>query len=315
MKCPICNSITRVYDSRIKSNFIYRRRECPECECRFSTKEVYKETYMDTTNIVKRIKLWLIGQIKETGLKGFVIGVSGGIDSAVTSTLCADTGYPTMCIRMPLNSSSNSLKRAEEHVKWLIKKYSNITDFEVDLGPSFEFYIRNLPEEAKKELALINTKSRLRMITLYNFAGSNEYFVVGTGNKIEDYGIGYFTKFGDGACDLSPIGDLKKSQVYDIAKYFGIIESIQSAKPCDGLWNDNRSDEETIGATYEELEWAMDFCEKNRIESLFQYKKMENLFISKKQKKILDIYLSRHEKNQHKMKMPPICLLNINKEK
>jgi len=315
MKCPICNSITHVCDSRIKSNFIYRRRECLECGRRFSTKEIYKETYMDTINIVKRIKLWLINQIKETDLKGFVIGVSGGVDSAVVSTLCADTGFPVICVRMPLNSSFNSLKRAKEHVEWLIKKYSNVTDFEVDLGSSFESYIGRLPEEAKKELALVNTKSRFRMVTLYSFAGSNEYFVVGTGNKIEDYGIGYFTKFGDGACDLSPIGDLKKSQVYDVAKYLGIIESIQFAEPSDGLWDDNRSDEESIGATYEELEWAMDFCEENRIESLSQYKKMENLSISKRQEKVLNIYLSRHEKNQHKIKMPPICLLNINEEK
>lgn len=310
MKCPVCGFVTHVCDSRAKNknNFVYRRRECLKCGRRFSTKEVYKETYMDTINIVKRIELWLIDQIKKTGLKGFVVGVSGGIDSAVVSTLCAKTKYPVICVRMPLKSSSESLDRAGKHVKWLMDKYTNVTDFEVDLGSSFENYIKCLPEEAKKEIALVNTKSRFRMTTLYAFAGSNEYFVVGTGNKVEDFGIGFFTKFGDGACDISPIGDLKKTQVYDIAKYLEIIESIRLAKPCDGLWSDNRSDEDSIGTTYEKLEWAMDFCEENKIETYSQYKKSD-LIVSKEQKKILSIYLSRHEKNSHKMKMPPVCKL------
>ncbi|MCX6155640.1 MAG: NAD(+) synthase, partial [Candidatus Kapabacteria bacterium] len=205
---------------------------------------------------------WLLQKLDDSRQSGFVVGVSGGIDSATVSTCCAKTGKKLIALNMPIHQPSSQLSRAEEQCNWLKLNFTNVETFLIDLTEIYETIIRTLPLEAKNEIALVNLRSRLRMMTLYSFANSNNFLVAGTGNKVEDYGIGFFTKYGDGGVDISPIGDLTKTEVYQLAAYLDVPESIQKAAPTDGLWEIDRTDEEQIGATYPELEWAMDFCEK-----------------------------------------------------
>lgn len=258
--------------------------------------------------VLNRILNWLEERIEDSGQAGFVVGVSGGIDSAVVSTLCAKTGYPVICLSMPIDKK---IKRSEEHMEWLEKTYSNVKGVTVDLTDTFDAFNRCLPDDASEELALVNSRSRLRMMTLYAYAGSHQLLVAGTGNRVEDYGIGFFTKYGDGGVDISPIGDLMKTEVYELARYLEILESIRAAKPSDDLWDDNRSDEDQIGATYKELQWAMGYCDNLGIQKLLDYQEKTGLLlpVSEREEKILTIYLQRHEGNRHKMKMPPICQL------
>jgi NAD+ synthase len=246
--------------------------------------------------------------------KGFVVGISGGIDSAVVSTLCAMTRLPTVCITMPINKTPDQLNRAYEHMSFLKNNYSNVTECStVNLTDTFDTLKKGIPSHAMSDLSLANTQSRLRMVVLYAYANSLGYLVAGTGNKVEDYGVGFFTKYGDGGIDLSPIGDLTKTEVYELARYLEVVKSIQVAKPTDGLWDDSRSDEEAIGASYPELEWAMDLCESLCIETIKDYeelyKKGYMAIFTGRQKEVLEIYLKRHENSQHKMSMPPICHL------
>ncbi len=203
----------------------------------------------------EKISNWLDEYITSNNLKSFVIGVSGGIDSAVTSTLCAMTGKPTIVLNMPIHQSELQLNRANNHLKWLKSKYPNIRVLEFDLTQLFETFKLLFTEE--DNLALANTRSRLRMVTLYQVATMNKGIVVGTGNKVEDFGVGFYTKYGDGGVDISPIADLMKSEVRELAKNMGINSEIIEAAPTDGLWGDNRTDEDKIGATYDELEWTM----------------------------------------------------------
>ncbi len=250
---------------------------------------------------------WLLASIKDTGMQGIVVGISGGIDSAVTSTLCAKTGLPVLVLAMPILQAKDQHSRAEEQIEWLKKGYDNVASHVVDLTDTFLKLKDTLPLEAKKELALANTRSRLRMITLYCFANSNSYLVCGTGNKIEDYGIGFFTKYGDGGVDLSPIGDLAKSEVFELASYLGVPASIQNAAPTDGLWENDKTDEDQIGATYDEIEWAMDYCFTNNILSVNEIK-IENF--TQRQVEVLKIFMARHDSNRHKMLIPPVCDLS-----
>jgi len=313
MDCPWCRSPTNVVDSRQRRNgsFTHRRRECVKCGKRFSTKEIIKGMELDIGNVINHIVLWLKNKIIETNKKGFVVGVSGGIDSAVVSTLCAKTGYPVMCLNMPIGQTY-SKDLSIEHIQWLKSKYSNVSSNLINLTDTFEIFKKSLPEEASKEIALVNTRSRLRMMALYAFSGSLDYIVAGTGNKIEDYGIGFFTKYGDGGVDISPIGDLKKTEVYTVARHLEILSSIQETAPNDGLWEDGRTDEDQIGAPYNYLEWAMDICDEWGIETWKDYIdfKENSVYLSENKKKILYIYLCRHEANRHKMEMPPVCLIN-----
>ena len=241
--------------------------------------------------------------------KGFVVGVSGGIDSALVSTLCAKTGNRTICVSMPIHQPITHLNRANEHIDWLKSKYNNIESFEVDLTNTFETLKTNMPKEASSDLAMVNARSRLRMITLYNFSNSYGYLVVGTGNLIEDYGIGFYTKYGDGGVDISPIGDLTKTEVRELSKHLGVCNSILIAKPTDGLWNDDRSDEDQIGASYEELEWAMTSYEIYKKYTIEQYNNIFKNHLSARQKEVLQIYIERHVNSRHKMEMPPVCKL------
>ncbi|TWP23697.1 NAD(+) synthase [Apibacter muscae] len=256
---------------------------------------------MKTQEVISYIIEWLNDYIKNSGMKGFVVGVSGGIDSAVVSTLAAATGKPVLLLEMPIHQPIEQVSRAREHMDFLKNKFSNVLTKRVDLTNSFDILTDALEVDegnTNTNLSLANTRSRLRMTTLYYYAGLYNFLVCGTGNKIEDFGVGFFTKYGDGGVDISPIADLLKSQVFELAKEMGISQEIQKAKPTDGLWGDDRSDEDQLGATYPELEWAMS-VHKNHVSSDF----------SGRQKEVFEIYERLNKAAQHKIKPIPICII------
>ncbi|KIX21831.1 NAD synthetase [Flavobacterium sp. 316] len=252
--------------------------------------------------INQHIVKWLLDYATNAKVKGFVVGISGGIDSALTSTLCAQTGLPTLCVEMPIHQAESHVNRANEHINQLKSRFSNVTNERADLTPVFETFkhqVTSSENEAVLNLSLANVRARLRMTTLYYFAGIHGLLVTGTGNKIEDFGVGFFTKYGDGGVDLSPIADLMKSEVRLLAKYLHVPESILKAKPTDGLFGDDRSDEDQIGANYEELEWAMLESEKGKTEDDF----------SGRQATVFSIYTRLNTINQHKMIPIPVCII------
>tara|TARA_B100000965_G_scaffold353229_1_gene328937 strand:+ start:448 stop:1224 length:777 start_codon:yes stop_codon:yes gene_type:complete len=254
---------------------------------------------MKTKEVIEYIKNWLSSYHSQSSTKGFVIGISGGIDSALTSTLVAETNIPLLCIEMPINQNKNQVNRGKNHILWLKENYKNVKSTECDLTEIFEqFKSLSIEKNKNQLLALANTRSRLRMTTLYYYAQLNNSLVVGTGNKVEDFGIGFYTKYGDGGVDLSPIADLMKSEVFELAKVLKINKEILNAPPTDGLWDNNQTDEDQIGATYEELEWAM----KN--------KQTKNL--TKRQQEVKEIYNKFHTANKHKMIQIPVCNIPIN---
>jgi len=248
--------------------------------------------------IADNIIQWLKAYSKKSKTDGFVIGISGGIDSALTSTLCASTGLPTICIDMPIMQNKNEVNRASSHIKWLQKKFNNVIHKSVNLNDVFNSFKNTVEQNNDKNnfLSLANSRSRLRMTTLYYFAGINRCLVAGTGNKVEDFGIGFYTKYGDGGVDISPIADLNKTDVFEISKILGVIDEIIKAKPTDGLWDDGRTDEDQIGATYKELEWAMQ--QKNLNKKLIDFKGRE--------KEVFQILQKFNKQNLHKMNPIPI---------
>ncbi|PQB03410.1 NAD(+) synthase [Polaribacter filamentus] len=255
---------------------------------------------MNTEKVAEYIINWLKEYATNAKVNGFVIGVSGGIDSAVTSILCAKTGYPTLCVEMPIHQAEIQVSRAEEHIAQLKKRFANVSEARVDLTSTFEDFKNVLPSvehSEKLDLSLANTRARLRMTTLYYFAALQGLLVAGTGNKVEDFGVGFYTKYGDGGVDLSPIADLMKSEVYELAAYLGVPNSIQKAQPTDGLFGDSRTDEDQIGASYDELEWAMNMEEKGKTADDF----------SERKKEVLKIYTRLNTINKHKMLPIPIC--------
>ena len=249
--------------------------------------------------ISEYISEWLLEYSKNSKTNGFVVGVSGGIDSAVTSTLVAETGKDVLVIEMPIHQHVSQITRAQDHIAFLLDKYPNVKSERVDLTDMYETFRKSIPSSdlASEELALVNTRARIRMTTLFYFAGLHNYLVAGTGNKVEDFGIGFFTKYGDGGVDLSPIADLMKSEVYDLGEELGVIESILDAAPTDGLWGDDKTDEDQIGASYDELEWAMEFIEFNMLEDE----------LNERQQEVLAIYKRMNGANQHKINPIPVC--------
>lgn len=258
---------------------------------------------------VEKVNLHIVNWLKEYAenakVNGFVIGISGGVDSAVTSTLCAQTGLKVLCVEMPIHQAQSQVSRAREHIELLKTRFTNVTDVEVDLTPVFETFKKAVPnhdDDAKVNLSLANSRARLRMTSLYYLAGIHGLLVAGTGNKVEDFGVGFYTKYGDGGVDLSPIADLMKSDVYALGAYLKIPDSILKATPTDGLFGDDRSDEDQLGASYDELEWAMAENELGKSANDF----------SGRQKEVFEIYKRLNTTNQHKMNPIPVCLVNRN---
>ena len=215
-----------------------------------------------------------------------IIGVSGGIDSAVTSALCAKTGLKTIAVSMPIKQNQSQHDLSLRHLKWLEDSFDNVEIMTIELDEvfkSFELTMTNF----NNKLAFANSRSRLRMVTLYQIAQSNKGIVVGTGNKVEDFGVGFYTKYGDGGVDISPIADCTKTDVWNMGKSLGIMNEIIEAAPTDGLWDDSRNDESQLGLTYEQIEEAM----------------------NNSNSKYYDKYLKIREPNLHKMKSIPVCII------
>jgi len=252
---------------------------------------------MNWRNVSEDISEWIGDYAKKNGIDALVVGVSGGVDSAVTSTLSAMTGIDTIVLNMPIHQDREQFDLSDRHIEWLKGKWRNVREVVLDLSSTYDEFCSGMGELS--ELSLANSRARLRMTTLYAIAGSNNGIVVGTGNKVEDFGVGFFTKYGDGGVDISPIADLFKSEVFAIGNELGIIEEILDAAPTDGLWDDGRTDEEQMGASYDELEWAM--------------KELENPSdseMSEREREVMSLYVGLHESNAHKMVPIPVFKLS-----
>jgi len=248
----------------------------------------------DYNKLVESISEWIKVYAIENNIEDLIIGISGGIDSAVVSTLCARTGLNVVVCNIQIESNEKNDSLAKKQIEFLKNNFKNVVSYEINNTISYNEYILNIGEYLPiTELCKANTKSRLRMVTLYNVASMFSGIVVGTGNKVEDFGIGFFTKYGDGGVDISPIADLYKTEVRQLALCLNIPKEIVDAKPTDGLWDDNRTDEDQIGATYEELEQVME----NKIGR------------SKRMKEVKEIYESYHNKNKHKINPIPVYFI------
>jgi NAD+ synthase len=228
-------------------------------------------------------------------IKSLVVGISGGIDSSVVSTLCALTGMPTYVVGMPINQLENQESLSDAHGKWLESKFNNVKFIKTDMSSVYDSFLQTISNDigenfATNKLAQANTRSRIRMVTLYQVATTVNGIVVGTGNKVEDYGVGFYTKYGDGGIDIAPIADLYKTEVWRLGEHLGVDERIISAPPTDGLWDDGRTDEDQIGTSYAMLEWVM---EKGLSE--------DPLFLNEEQTNAINVYQKFHMQNKHKM--------------
>ena len=246
---------------------------------------------MEAKDRIEYIKKWIIDYVESMDKPAncLVVGVSGGIDSSVVSTICAMTGMKTLVASMPISQRPEHHDLSIKHKNWLTTKFQNAYGVEIDLTHAYLAF-ENLMTDKKftGALGFANSKARLRMMTLYQISASTSGIVVGTGNKIEDFGVGFFTKYGDGGVDISPIADCTKTQVWDMGKELNILEDIQAAEPTDGLWSDGRTDTDQLGMSYKEIEFLM--TRPNEPE----YKK----------------YLEIRKRNLHKMKDIPVCKFN-----
>ncbi|QQV04367.1 MULTISPECIES: NAD(+) synthase [Chryseobacterium] len=258
---------------------------------------------MQTQKVIDHIIEWLKDYAKKANAKGYIVGVSGGVDSGVVSTLCAMTGLKTVVIEMPIRQQKDQISRALEQIDFLKENFTNVEGFTVDLNAPFEalhdiFDVKD-DEFPNEKLAFANTRSRLRMLTLYYYGQINGLLVCGTGNKVEDFGIGFYTKYGDGGVDVSPIADLYKTEVYELAKALNLPESIKNAIPTDGLWDVDRTDEQQIGATYPELE---------KIQKEYGTKTADDY--EGRDKEVFMIFDRMHKAAKHKMVPIPVCDIN-----
>ena len=244
---------------------------------------------MNANERILKIKSWIIDYCKSMPKKAttLCIGISGGIDSSVASTICALTGMRTIALSMPIKQIKSQDNLSKAHCGWLKEKFKNVEIRNINLDSVFEQF-QNAMSDLKNEHAYANSRARIRMTALYQVAGSNNGIVVGTGNKIEDFGVGFYTKYGDGGVDISPIADCTKTQVWEMGKELKILDTIINAEPTDGLWLDGRTDENQLGMTYKELEEAM----KNPKD--------------KNHKKYLEI----RNRNLHKMNPIPVCKMD-----
>ena len=241
---------------------------------------------MKVSEKIQFISNWIKNYVESMPSKAesLVIGVSGGIDSSVSSTLSAMTGLKTIVLSMPIKQKSTQHDLSLKHQEWLIKKFKNVEAHTLSLDKLFESF-ENSMKKFENDHGMANSRARLRMTTLYQVAAANKGIVVGTGNKVEDFGVGFYTKYGDGGVDISPIADCTKTQVWAIGKELGILEEIQMAEPTDGLWSDGRTDTDQLGMSYKEIEHLM----------------------SRPDEVGYDKYLAIRKKNLHKMKPIPVC--------
>jgi NAD+ synthase len=268
---------------------------------------------MTTKQRINHITKWIRSYATKNKISTLVIGISGGIDSSVVSALCARTGLTTIVVQMPIRQNKKLDNRSSMQAGWLLERYPNVTHMSMDLTPVFTAFEKKLapfcdsesfPYEEQKHLAWANSRARLRMMTLYQIAQSHGGIVVGTGNRVEDFGVGFFTKYGDGGVDISPIGDCLKTEVWDMGRELELEQDIIDAPPTDGLWDDSRTDEDQLGMTYLELENAM---------RLDQWEKEEShlteglLAMSKEDKLQLRRYQQIRGRNLHKMLPIPVC--------
>lgn len=258
-----------------------------------------------------QITKWIKTYAKTNKISTLVVGISGGIDSTVVSTLCARTGLPTIVVQMPIRQDKTLDNRSSKHAGWLLERFDNVTHMSLDLTKIFDaFENKTLPlcnsdyveMQTQVELAYANSRSRLRMMTLYQIAQSHNGIVVGTGNKVEDFGVGFFTKYGDGGVDISPIGDCLKTEVWDMGRELGVLQEIIDAAPTDGLWNDRRTDEDQLGMSYPELERAMANDKLDR-ECVYDSLPIE---FDKTEKAQLRKYREIRRRNLHKMEPIPV---------
>ena len=241
---------------------------------------------MEVSKKIDFIKDWILNYVNSMPKKAdsLVIGISGGIDSSVSSTLCAMTGIKTIVLTMPIKQKVDQHDLSLKHQKWLKDKFNNVEGYTISLDESFNSFKSSL-SEFDNEHGMANSRARLRMTALYQVASANNGIVVGTGNKIEDFGVGFFTKYGDGGVDISPIGDCNKSDVWELGRELNILKDIIEAAPTDGLWDDGRTDEGQLGMSYKELEEAMNNENSNN----------------------RDKYLKIRKANLHKMEAIPVC--------
>jgi NAD+ synthase len=264
---------------------------------------------------VNHIVKWLKAYARSANISTFVVGISGGIDSSVVSALCARTGLKTIVVQMPIRQNKKLDNRSSMQASWLLESYPDtVTHMSMDLTPVFSAFEKKLdpfcesqssfPFETQKYLAWANSRSRLRMMTLYQIAQCHSGLVVGTGNKVEDFGVGFFTKYGDGGVDISPIGDCLKTEVWDMGRELGLPQEIIDAPPTDGLWEDGRTDEDQLGMTYPELERAMD---NDRMDRECVYETLP-IPMNRDEKAQLKRYRDIRRRNMHKMTPIPVCV-------
>jgi NAD+ synthase len=264
---------------------------------------------------IQRIVKWLKNYSHTARTECFVVGISGGIDSSVVSALCAQTGIPTRVVQLPIRQAKALDRNSSLQAGWLLERYPDtVTHISLDMTSVFGAFEKKLepvcsigqePGE-QQQLALANSRSRLRMMTLYQIAQSYQGLVVGTGNRVEDFGVGFFTKYGDGGVDLSPIGDCLKSDVWAMGRELGLPQEIIDAAPTDGLWDDARTDQDQLGMTYPELERAMAHHELERADV---YQTLE-IPMSREEKSQLKKYRDLRSRNLHKMQPIPVCIFD-----
>ena len=253
---------------------------------------------MEPIKKITFIKDWILNYVNSMPKKAdsLVIGISGGIDSSVSSTLSAMTGLKTIVLSMPIKQKTAQHDLSLKHQEWLKQNFKNVEGITVELDSLFSTFESTLKDFSSLH-GMANSRARLRMTTLYQVAAANNGIVVGTGNKVEDFGVGFYTKYGDGGVDISPIADCNKTEVWELGKELKILKEIIDAPPTDGLWDDGRTDEDQLGISYDDLEWAMKFKES---------KNSQSIILNDKQKKILDIYNTHRQNNIHKMKSIPV---------
>jgi NAD+ synthase len=263
---------------------------------------------MNSKQRIKHITKWIKQYATKNKISTLVVGISGGIDSSVVSALCAETGIKTIVVQMPIRQNKKLDNRSSMQATWLLERYPNVTHMAMDLTTVFSAFEKkvdpfcNIENDTNNthKLASANSRARLRMMTLYQIAQCHGGIVVGTGNKVEDFGVGFFTKYGDGGVDISPIGDCMKTAVWDMGREFGVPQEIIDAEPTDGLWDDGRTDEGQLGMTYPELEHAMTL--DNADNCVY-----DPLALTKTEKAQLKKYREIRARNMHKMNPIPVC--------